>query len=222
MIRLTLLTAVSLTALAATPAAADEERFISITPDSCISVYETLVFTRRVGEVIVDADDIIAQSRHETLRERHGLEPNFLFFDQIMEGDFLLNSNTPENDERAVENIAACDREHGFTPVATLGRRQDLIAEYTCAVTFAIFARYEPDEAEQYSQLANYALQRHLAAATGRGDAVDPNRTLEQANQDVEARIARVQSGWERTEGLNADANACLARYRAEQAAAGQ
>lgn len=222
MIRITLLTAVSLAALAATPGAADEERFISVTPDSCISVYETLVFTRRAGEVVVEADEIIAEARHETLRERHGLEPSFMFFDQIRQGDFLINLNTPESDQDAVENIAACDREHGFTPVATLGRREDLIAEYTCAVTFAIFARYEPDQAEQYSQLATYALQRHLAAATGRGDAVDPEQTLQRANQDVEARIARVQSGWERTEGLNADANACLARYRAEQAAAGQ
>lgn len=222
MIRLTLLTAVSLTALAATPGAADEERFFHVSPDDCVRYYEWLPWTRRAAEVIVNADEILAQSRDDILRERHGLEPNIWAIQRIMEGDFLLNSNTPENDQRAVENIAACDREHGFTPVATLGRRQDLIPEYTCAVTFAIFARYEPDQAEQYSQLATYALQRHLAAATGRGDAVDPSRLLEQANQDVEARIARVQSGWERSEGLNADANACLARYRAEQAAAGQ
>lgn len=222
MIRFPLLAAVSLAALASTPGVADEDRFIDVTPSSCVSVYETLVFTRRAGEVIVDADEIIAQSRYETLRERHGLEPSFAFFDQIRQGDFLLNSNTPELDRQAIENIAACDREHGFTPVATLGRRQDLIPEYTCAVTFAIFARFQPDQAEQYSQLANYALQRRLAAATERGDAVDTNRTLEQANQDVEARIARVQSGWERTEGLTADADACLARYRAEQAAAGR
>lgn len=225
MIRILSIAALMTLASAASPralAAEDEERFIDVSPMTCASIYETLIFTWRLGEVVIAADEIVAQRRHETLRARHDMQPSLLFFDQIMEGDFLLNSNTPENDGRAVENIAACDREHGFTPVATLGRREDLISEYTCAVTFAIFARYEPDQAEQYTRLATYALQRHLAAATGRGDAVDPDRTLEQANQDVEARIARVQSGWERTEGLNADANACLARYRAEQAAAGQ
>ncbi|MBI1263909.1 MAG: hypothetical protein GC187_04160 [Alphaproteobacteria bacterium] len=71
MIRILSIAALMTLASAASPralAAEDEERFIDVTPMTCASLYETLIFTWRFGEVVIAADEIVAQRRHETLR----------------------------------------------------------------------------------------------------------------------------------------------------------
>lgn len=202
------------------PAGNGNSRLVSVMPETCWGLYLGLSSTPRAPEVIAEYDVINQQLRARTMRERDDFIPLEPFSTRPIA---RLAFNSPMLDAQVVEEIAACDRAHGLNPVATHGAREALISDKTCATSFLIYTGLgrPADETAQWQHYAEYALGQHLTAIGALGpDGMAPPAQVAEISAAANARFARINQRLETIEGLQADSNACVAKYTAKSAGA--